>query len=106
MLHHVIVSFDGDRQFDYRFAPEDVRALSADNARQWFDREFVALECDLPNPIGKVLLADLVLSVAQTAGERRFREQTHWAEQFAKYAAALLGRSVVRIDVARRTIDY
>lgn len=106
MLHHVIVSFGSDREFDYRFAPEDVRAVSTDAARAWFDREFVALECDVPNPIGKVLLADLVLSVAQAAGERRFREQADWGEQFAKHAAALLGRSVVKVDVARRTIDY
>ena len=32
-------------------------AHTADAARQWFDREFIALECDVPSPIGKVLIA-------------------------------------------------
>ncbi len=50
-------------------------AHTADAARQWFDREFVALECDVPSPIGKVLIADRVLSVAKYAGAERFREQ-------------------------------
>jgi hypothetical protein len=106
MLHHVIVSFGDDKEFEFKLASADLAGLKADDAREWLDREFEALECDLPNPIGKVLLADRILSVAKYAGERRFREHQDWAGQFAKNAAALLGREVIRVDVANYTVGY
>lgn len=106
MQHHVIVSFGDDREFEYRIPAAAKAGQAADEARRWFEREFVDLECDLPTPIGKVLLADRVLSVAKYAGERRFREDQDWAQQFARNAAAVLGRELVRVDVANYTLGY
>ena len=106
MRQHVIVSFGKDSDLEFRLSADDVAEISTDAARQWFEREFAALECDLATPIGKVLLADRVLSVAKYAGERRFREQRDWAEQFARYAAALLGRELIRVDVTNYAIGY
>jgi hypothetical protein len=106
MSRHVIVSFGPDPEFDFHLAAADVAGQSADAARHWFDREFVALECDVPSPIGKVLVADRLLSVAKYAGPRRFREQREWAEQFARNAAVMLGRDLVRVDVPNYTVGY
>lgn len=106
MHHHVIVSFGEGREFEYKFTQAEAAKQSPDEARQWFDREFLALEADVPSPIGKVLIADRVLSVARYAGERRFREQGDWAEQYARSAAALLAREVIRVDVANYTVGY
>jgi hypothetical protein len=100
----VTVSFGPAREYEFRFSPSGVAGQDA--ARQWFEREFVALECDLPTPIGKVLFADRILSVAKYAGERRFKEDHTWAEQFAKNAAAVLDRDAVRVDVANYTLGY
>jgi hypothetical protein len=83
-----------------------VENLPVDDARQWFDREFVALECDVASPIGKVLTADRVLSVAKYSGARRFRDDGAWAAEFAKNTAALLGRDVVKVDVPNYTVGY
>lgn len=105
-MHHVIVSFGNNREFDFRLSAADMTGRDADRARQWFDREFVALECDLPSPIGKVLLADRILSVAKYAGEQRFRDDPAWATQFAQNAAALLAREVIRVDVASYSVGY
>lgn len=106
MRHHVIVSFGKDNDLEFKFTSEDVAGTTADEARGWFDREFVALECDVPTPVGKILLADRILSVAKYAGERRFREQHDWAQRFAHHAARLLGRELIRVDVAGYTIGY
>ena len=106
MQDHVTVSFGADSEFEFRFSSSAVAAQAPDAARQWFEREFVALECDLPTPIGKVLLADRILSVAKYAGERRFREDHDWAEQFARNAAVVLGRDAVRVDVANYTLGF
>lgn len=105
MQHHVIVTFGKDQEYDFRFQDSDI-AVGADQARQWFDKEFVALECDVATPTGKVLVIDRILSVAKYAGESRFREQGAWADQFAKYTARILGRDLIRVDVAAYSIGY
>jgi hypothetical protein len=106
MHQNVIVSFGKDIDFEFKFSPDDLAGLKADEARKWFAQQFEELECDVPSSIGKLLLVDLILSVAKYAGERRFKEQHDWAEQFAKNAAVLLGRNVVRVDVANYTVGY
>lgn len=106
MHQNVIVSFGEGHEFDFRLAPEDLAGRKPDEARKWFAQQFEALECDVPSSIGKLLLVDLILSVAKYGGERRFREQQDWARAFAENAAVLLGRAVVRVDVANYTVGY
>ena len=106
MSRRVIVSFGQGNEFDYKVPAADVAGQSAESARQWFDREFIALECDVPSPIGKILAADRVLSVAKYAGAQRFRDQHDWAEQFARNAATMLGRDMIRVDVPNYTVGY
>jgi hypothetical protein len=103
--HQVTVRFGGDREFAYAFEA-DPAALDSAAARAWFDREFVALEADVPSPIGKVLNADRVLAVARYAGAQRFRDDAAWAQSYAHHAAALLGRDFVRVDVANETLGF
>ncbi len=102
MQHHVIVSFGKDREFDFKLAGGG----PADEARQWFDREFDTLGCDVSTPTGKILAVDRILSVAKYAGEERFLSQRTWAEQFAKNTAAVLGRDLIRVDVENYSIGY
>lgn len=106
MHQHVIVSFGKDNDVEFKFSSADLQGLAADQARQWLTREFEALEADVAEPTGKLLLADLILSVAKYAGERRFRQEHDWAEQFARNAAVLMGRNVIRVDVANYTVGY
>jgi hypothetical protein len=106
MSRRVIVSFGQDTEFEFFVPAADVAALTAEAARQWFDREFVALECDVPSPIGKVLIADRVLSVAKYAGAERFRDQHDWAREFARNTAVMLDRDLVRVDVPNYTVGY
>ena len=106
MSRHVIVSFGPGTEFEFKIPVAELTGYSADAARQWFDREFVALECDVPSPIGKVLIADRVLSVAKYAGAERFRDQRAWAEQFAHNTAVMLDRDLVRVDVPNYTVGY
>ena len=106
MTQVVSVSFGPGQDFEFKVHAADLEGCSKDEARRWFDREFVDLGCELPNPIGKVLLADLVLSVAGSAGARRFREQAPWATQFARNTAVLIDRSLIRVDVAGNAVGF
>lgn len=106
MHQNVIVSFGKDKVFDYKLTPDDLAGYAGEQARRWFDQQFQELECDVPSPMGKVLVVDRILSVAKYAGERRFRERPEWAGVFARNAAVMLGREVIRVDVDRYSIEY
>lgn len=104
--HQVTVSFGKGDDVELKISSDSVAKRSMDEARQWFDREFIALECDVASPIGKVLSADRVLSVAKYSGARRFRDEHAWAEEFALNTAALLGREYVRVDIPNYSVGY
>lgn len=106
MQHHVIVSFGKNQEFDFKFAIGGLDGVSPEAARQWFDREFQALGCEVASPTGKVLMIDRILSVAKYAGEQQFALQQQWANQFARYTAAVLGRDLIRVDVPAYAIGY
>ncbi len=53
-----------------------------------------------------MLIADRVLSVAKYAGAQRFRDHADWAHEFARNAAVMLGRDLVRVDVPNYTVGY
>ena len=104
--NQVTVSFGPTEEFEFQFAASDPGNPTAEQARAWFDREFVALECDLPSPVGKVLSADRVLSVAKYSGARRFRADPAWGAVYARNTAAPLGRDSVRVDLVNDVLGY
>jgi hypothetical protein len=106
MQNQVIVSFGKDKEFTFKFASGELGSSATEEARRWFEKEFVALECDVATPTGKILAVDRILSVAKYAGESRFNEQSSWANQFARYTAVILGRDLIRVDVAHYSIGY
>jgi hypothetical protein len=101
----VIVHFGENSEFNYSFADSDV-SLSRKAARAWFDEQFLALECDVASPIGKVLSADRLLSVAKYAGAKRFRDDPQWATTYAKGAVALMGVDFLKVDIPNYSIGY
>ena len=78
---------------------EDVAGLDSRSAREWLHDEFDELECTPTNPVGKVLVLDVILNVAKYGGEQRFAQGGEWARRFASCVAVALDRPVVRIDV-------
>ena len=106
MIYNVTVTFGKDREHEFAFHGSELSGLTADQARRWFDKEFTVLECEPSNPMGKVLIIDKILHVAQGGGEQRFADRKEWAEQFVRNAALALGRDTVRVDVADFAIGY
>ncbi len=106
MQHQVIVSFGKDQEFDFRLGEIASGGSAAEDARLWFGQEFEALECDVATPTGKILAVDRILSVAKYAGRARFRDNPEWSVKFARATAAILGRDLIRVDVANYSIGY
>ena len=99
MSFTVIVAFGAGREYEILLHDKDVAAMSKDQARAWLYGEFEALECTPSNPMGKVLVLDMVLNVAKYGGEARFEAGGDWARTFALAVAVTLQRPVVRVDV-------
>ena len=105
MRQEVIVQFGPDqRQAIALHADETL--LPPDEARRWLDQEFVANDCEPLRASGKVLIADKVLALAATVGERRFADDPAWASAYARATLSALARPVVRVDVEGGAVSY
>lgn len=99
MAFQVTVSLGGGREFEFNIVLTDLAGLSRDAAHLWLDKEWLDLECEPLNPVGKILMLDKILSVAKCGGARRFEGDETWARQYARCVALLLDRPAVRVDV-------
>lgn len=99
MSNTVVVSFGTEREYNFIVHADDMKNLSKDQAREWLAEEFEELECSPSNPVGKILLVDMILNVAKYAGEDRFKERESWAQEFANAVVVSLARPTIRVDV-------
>ncbi len=100
MSYTVTVVFGGNREYEFALQASEVAGTTKDQARNWLTQEFEELECTPSNPMGKVLVLDMILSVAKYGGESRFEQASDWAKKYALMSAAVLDRPTVRVDVA------
>lgn len=100
MTQTVIVFFGENREYEFAVHDADVVGLAKDQARAWLSKEFEDLECTPSNPMGKVLVLDMILNVAKYGGEQRFKQAGDWAKKFAAVTAVTLQRPVMKVDVA------
>ncbi|MDD5249184.1 MAG: hypothetical protein PHY45_09370 [Rhodocyclaceae bacterium] len=98
MPYTVTVSFGQNSEFEFKSLDPDVQHMTREEASRWLHQEYESLECAPRNPIGKILLLDVLLDVAKYAGAARFAAGGEWAQRFAQCCAAALKRDV-RIDV-------
>jgi hypothetical protein len=103
MPYNVAVSFGPNNEYEIKVPDDDIRSLTREDASQWLHREYEALECAPRNPVGKILLLDIVLDVAKYGGEDHFAANDVWSKRFAACCAAALKRDI-RIDVPNLTV--
>ena len=98
-MYTVTVAFRADREYEFHVHADDIAGLTKDAAREWLQEEFDELECTPSNPVGKVLVLDVILNVAKYGGEQRFAHGGEWARRFVACVGVALDRPAVRIDV-------
>lgn len=100
MTQTVLVFFGENREYEFTVHDTDVAGLPRDQARAWLSKEFEDLECTPSNPMGKILVLDMILNVAKYGGEQRFEQGGEWAKKFAAVTAVMLARPVMKVDLA------
>ena len=104
MPYTVTVSFGPNSEYDFKFLDAEVQQLVREDASRWLQQEFDTLDCSPRNPVGKILLLDVILDVARYGGESRFAAVGDWARHFALCCAATLKRETIRVDVPNLVI--
>lgn len=97
-----IVSVVFDRNREYELIAH--ARQSREEATRWLDAQWEELECEPSNPMGKVLLLDKILGIAQYAGEKSFAAPGDWSQHYAEAVASVLNRPAVRVDIADRVV--
>ena len=103
MRSEVVVRFGPEREFT--IALDGIEPMPADVARWWLDEQFVKHECTPLKPTGKVLIADKVLAIPVAVGAQQF-EDVAWARDYARAAAAALGKPAIRVDVDALSVSF
>lgn len=98
-MHHLCIIFHAGREYEFHVHADELQSLGDEEAREWLHEEFDELECTPSNPVGKVLILDVILNVAKYGGENRFAQGDDWAHQFVRCVARVLDRPSIRIDV-------
>jgi len=99
MSQYVTVCFGSGAEYEFHLSGADTAGLAKDEARKWLHEEFDNLECTPSNPMGKVLVLDVILNVAKYGGEERFKAGGEWARKFAIATAVVLDRPAIKVDV-------
>jgi len=104
MTQYITVSFGANREYELTVHDADTAGMTKDQARAWLAKEFEVLECTPSNPMGKILVLDMILNVAKYGGEERFKQPVDWTKQFAAAVGCALERQAIRVDVAGFTV--
>lgn len=93
-----VVLKNGER-YDFPLAAEDVAAFDAVSARSWIADAFHAAELETPNPVGKMLLVDQILMLAQNFKPADYQPLSPEARRFLCAAVQAMGRPTLTIDL-------
>lgn len=104
MNAQVSIRFGPDRTIELS-VPFTSDATAQEGAREWLDRAYDQFGCEPIRPIGKVLLLDKILCIADAAGEKHFQRDPEWGKLYAQAVSSALDRTAVRVDVEGRAVS-
>lgn len=104
MSEYVSVSFGPHADYQFQLNPAETADLSREEARAWLQGEFQRLGCTPTNPVGKLLVLEMVLEIARAIGQEGFGAQPEWARRFAIASLIALDRASLIVDVQGATV--
>jgi hypothetical protein len=106
MACHLSLVFSDGVQIDYELSDAELAGMDARAAHDWLDHEYEAAGCVPGNPVGKLLMADKIVSLAKSQSPRAFDPPNPWAKDFLRATAAALQRPLITIDCGQHTLGY
>jgi hypothetical protein len=106
MACHITVVFADGERLEYDVADADIARYSHDTAHEWLGREFDEAGCVPSNPVGKLLAADKIITLAKSRSRLAFENPTPWLRDYLAATAAVLDRPMITIDLGNHTLGY
>lgn len=106
MTSHVTVVLASGERVEFEISDQELAGFDHRAAHDWLGREYEAAGCVPTNPMGKLLLADKVVSLARSRPERMFTEPDAWTSTFLRAAVQAIERPVITIDLANNSLGY
>ncbi len=93
-----IVTRNGER-YDVHLTAAELSAFDASAARHYIGEAFNAAGLETPNPVGKILLIDQILLLAQERKTATWQQPDADTRRFLAAVIQSLGRNSVTIDL-------
>ncbi|MCF8198556.1 MAG: hypothetical protein K9J42_07305 [Sulfuritalea sp.] len=100
MDHQVSVVLKNGERYDFSLGADDISAFDSASARNWIGEAFVSAGLETPNPMGKMLLIDQILLLAQNVKPSDYDPLTPDTRRFLCAALQAMGRPTLTIDLA------
>ena len=100
MDHQVSVVLKNGERYDFPLGADDISAFDSTSARNWIADEFASAGLETPNPMGKMLLVDQILLIAQNFKATDYNPLTPDARRFLCAALQAMARPTLTIDLA------
>lgn len=100
MDHQVSVVLKSGERHDFSLSADELSAFDAASARHWIGEAFVSAGLETPNPMGKMLLIDQILLLAQNVKPSDYAPLSPDTRRFLSAALQAMGRPTLTIDLA------
>jgi hypothetical protein len=98
--HRVSVVLKNGKRYDFPLGADDLAAFDGTRARHWIAERFLAAGLETPNPMGKLLLVDQILLLAQNFRPADYDPLSAEVRRFLCAAFQAMGRPILTIDMA------
>lgn len=106
MSCRIIMLFSDGHELETLVTDAEIARFDHDTAHQWLGREFEEAGCVPSNPMGKLLAADKIVTLAKSRTRAVFESDSSWVRDYFAATAAALDRSMVTINLAENTLGF
>jgi len=106
MSCRITLLFSDGQELETLVTDAEVARYTHDSAHQWLGREFEEAGCVPSNPMGKLLAADKIVTLAKSRTRAVFESNSAWVRDFFAATAAALDKPVVTINLIDHVLGY
>ena len=106
MSCRITILFNDGQKLEAQVTDADLARFTHGSAHEWLGREFEEAGCVPNNPMGKLLAADKIITLAKSRTRAVFESGSPWVRDYLAATAAVLERPMVTINLAEHTLGY
>lgn len=106
MPSRITILFSDGQELETQVTDAEIARFTHSSAHQWLGREFEEAGCVPSNPMGKLLAADKIITLAKSRTRAVFESGSPWVRDYLAATAAVLEKPMITINLADHTLGY